>query len=205
MAVSRKRYVVDVIILFAVSILGVAGVRNAHAVGDWAFFLRYDPPAEITALAHDAGMSETGKRKFMRFSPELLTADELQQACGDFGIGCIKNQNIYILKDTTPEQRNRSVVTAGHEMLHVAWSRLTQEEKQELISHLSEQITTLEGDPVLNRFSRFQGNEYYNEAHSYLGTEVDRLSPALEEHYRQFFDDRQKIVRAFKNSPDSSR
>jgi chromosome segregation ATPase len=48
-------------------------------------------------------------------------------------------------------------------------------------------------------YAKTEPGERDNELHSILGTEVADLSPALEQHYRAYFSDRQKVVALFDN------
>ncbi len=197
----KRRTIIDLVLLAGVLLAGLAALRNADRIGDWWHFLRYEPPADVVRLRDEMRLSPEGEKLFYRFSPRFASREEIAKPCARPGLGCVAGTSIYILEEDSDAARLRSVVTAAHEMLHVAYSRLTPAEKTELRHALNEQIQLLQKHPVLLRFSNFRGEEYYDEAHAYIGTEVRRLTDRLEAHYRRYFTDRGRIVDAFEASP----
>lgn len=198
----NKRRLIDLIILLIVLVIGYFAVKNAIAIGDWLFFRSYTPSAEVEKIATDAGMSEEGRKLFYRLDPQFVDRKTINEECGTDALGCTVGKNIYILNDFTPRQYNRSIVTAAHEMLHVAWSRLGDNEIMALKADLDEQIKLIDTD-LLKKFRSFQGDDYYNEAHSYIGTEQPELTPDLQSHYEKYFDDRPKVINALQASPEN--
>lgn len=195
----RKRYVIDLVVLLAVLVAGYFAVKNATAIGDWWFFRNFTASAEVAQLATDAGMSEYGRKLFYRLDPQFVDRQTIQDRCGSDALGCTVGRNIYILNDFNATQYNRSVVTAAHEMLHVAWSRIS--DKESLEADLEEQIDLID-DHLYGKFSKFTGEDYWNEAHSYIGSEHPILIRELDEHYDQYFDDRAKVLNALRFSPE---
>lgn len=198
----NKRRLVDLIILFITLVIGYFAVKNATAIGDWLFFTRYTPSAEVEQIATDAGMSEYGRKLFYRMDPQFVDRRTINEECGTDALGCTVGRNIYILNDRTPSQYNRSIVTAAHEMLHIGYSRLTEDQLVTVNGELDKQIELIEGD-LLKKFNTFSGESYHNEAHSYIGTEEPRLIDSLEVHYKQYFDDRNKVLQALQASPEN--
>lgn len=198
----KKRTIIDLLVLLFVLVLGYIAVQNATAIGDWWFFRSYEPSEEVEQIATDAGMSEEGRKLFYRLDPQFVGRGEINQECGSDALGCTVGRNIYILNDFTPRQYNRSVVTAAHEMLHVSWSRLDENALESLKTALDEQIE-LVSDDLYDKFDDFAGEDYYNEAHSYIGTEQPILISELETHYDVYFDDRQKTLDALRFSPEN--
>jgi chromosome segregation ATPase len=88
-------------------------------------------------------------------------------------------------------------VTAAHEMLHVAYQRMSIFEQTHINQQLQVQLSKLQNPRILKlvgTYNRQDSRSVDNELHSILGTEVQNLSPKLEEHYRQYFTDRSSIV-----------
>ncbi len=197
----KKRTLVDLLILLFVLIVGYFAVRNATAIGDWWYFRSYTPSEEVVKLADDAGMSDYGRKLFYRLDPQFVDRITINEKCGSDALGCTVGRNIYILNDFTPRQYNRTIVTAAHEMLHVAWSRIGAEDLETLKDNFGEQIELIDAD-LFKKFRGFTGEDYYNEAHSYIGTEEPDLIKDLETHYEQYFDDRQKVINALQASPE---
>lgn len=201
----KLRTKVDLVILAVVMAAAALAVPNAQALGDWWHFLRYNPPAEIVALVNDSGMNDKGKRLFYRFSPELVTGDEMKERCLYLRLGCVEGTSIYILEGEEPgqKQHNQAVVTAAHEMLHVAYERLSQDEKAELHAMIDAEFKRNHHKTTERRLKEYAPEEYYNESHSLLGSEVESLQAPLEKYYAQYFSDRSKITRAYDASPEA--
>lgn len=197
----KKRHIIDLILLVVVLIGGLFAVRNATAIGDWWYFRSYTPSEEVAQIATDAGMSEEGRTLFYRLDPQFVNRREINEECGSDALGCTVGRNIYILRDFSPRQYNRSIVTASHEMLHVSYSRFDKNTLQWLKTALDEQIDLVSRD-LYDKFDDFTGEDYYNEAHSYIGSEQPELISELETHYRQYFDDRNKTIEALQYSPE---
>jgi hypothetical protein len=87
-------------------------------------------------------------------------------------------------------------------MLHVGYSRLDKNQLDVLQMALNEQIDLI-SDDLHQKFEQFEGNNYFNEAHSYIGTEQPILTSELEVHYKKYFDARYKTLEALKSSPEN--
>lgn len=195
----RKR--IDYIILLLVLLVGIFALKNAHAIGDWVHSLTYNPPAEISKLAEKASLNSKGKLLFYRFSPSLLGQNDLDKHCGMEKLGCTENRSIYILNYSNNEEFNQSTVTAAHEMLHVAYSRLNSSQKDDMNKLLDAELEKSTSKDIKDKLSGYPVAEYYDEAHSFIGTEMPTISAGLSEYYNKYFDNRDKIIEAFENSP----
>lgn len=181
--------------------LGTIAVFNAQNIGDWYHSMTYDPPEEIVEIADGAAMSDKGRMLFYRFSPRVFSANDISSLCGQETLGCAEGQSIYILTYSNDREYNQSVVTAAHEMLHVAYSRLSEEEKQNVDDMLEIQLNSPLLKNVVKKLADYPEADYFNEAHSYVGTEVANLNSELEDYYDTYFADRSKVVDAYKASP----
>lgn len=195
----RKK--LDLLFLTIVLVAGLFAVQNAVAIGDWWHAKRYIAPTEVIELANQAGMSAEGRRLFYRFSPQITNAQTIQTECGFERLGCTVGTTIYILESADDAEQRRNVVTAAHEMLHVAYSRLTTEKRQ----HLSELYDRALGHPgaakVRQALESYPAEEYDSEAHSFIGSELYLAGEELENHYASYFDDRSKSIQAAHYSP----
>ncbi|HSX29561.1 MAG TPA: hypothetical protein VLE73_03300 [Candidatus Saccharimonadales bacterium] len=196
----RKK--IDLIILLLVLVAGVFAIKNAQAIGDWWHSVQYHPPADVAKLADDAGMSPEGKKLFYRFSPQLVDAATLGQKCGNEKLGCTEGQSIYMLQFKDDGEYNRTIVTAAHEMLHVAYSRLNPKEVAELDTQLKTELDGYGASVVADQLKGYSSDDYYNEAHSFIGSQLSDISPQLEQHYKRYFDDRHKTATAYRESPE---
>lgn len=194
---------IDLVVLLAVLIAGFFALKNAQAIGDWWHAQRYDPPADIAKLAEDAGMSERGKQLFFRFSPQLVSEEQLAEICSGDKLGCVEGRSLYLLQFRNGEEYNRTIVSAAHEMLHVAYSRLLEQEKKRLEDLLDKELRKPTAAEVIKQLTAYPEADYFNEAHSFIGSEIPAVDAELEAHYRQYFADRLKTTEAFLRSPEA--
>lgn len=190
--------------LDCVFLLLVAGVviwvaQNRLEVRDWLFLRNYQPSAQIAQLATDAGMSDTGRRLFYRGDPQLVDKTAINQACGADIIGCTDEKDrIYMLQEDKPSDHQEIVVTAAHEMLHMAYRRLNKAglaAVDPLIQQNAEQLGS--GDIAKEAQRLTDSDQLLDEEHSLLGTEYSPLSAELETYYGRYFTDRQKVLDAY--------
>jgi len=196
----RKK--LDLLILLIVLVVGFFAARNAQAIGDWWHQQQYSPPTDIVQLADAAGMSETGRQLFYRFEPQIVSQSELDSLCSVEKLGCIEGRKIYLLQPANQTEANRTTVTAAHEMLHAAYSRLSSSEKQDLEPLLQAEMAKPAAASIAKELQGYDQADYYNEAHSFIGSELPGISAELESHYSRYFDDRAKTTAAYRASPE---
>ena len=193
-------------LLGVISLLLITGAvwawLNRQEIYDWQVVNSYTPTDEIAAIPTGASMTDRGKFLFYATEPVISEAEEFNQSCSRREataaiLGCYDGINIYIYRIDVPELDGIREVTAAHEMLHVAWSRLSDSERDRLGSHLEqvyERIKTDELEERMGYYGRQQPGERLNELHSILATEVVELDDTLERHYARYFSDRQVVV-----------
>jgi hypothetical protein len=195
---------------YFVSILTVGLIAGAFfawsqqtAIYDWYRLRNYIPAPEIVALADATRMTEVGRRHFYVQHPELNSREDFNKNCTDseFSIvlGCyVQGIGIYIYDVEDPRLNGIKEVTAAHEMLHVVYERLGNEEKNRLESQLTAVYEALPNEHRLHRVIELYRNKdpavVPNELHSILGTEIADLTPELENHYARYFSDRKAVV-----------
>lgn len=192
----RTPWWIDVLFLAALGFGIYQAALNRVAIGDWIFFRTYTPSAEITKLADDAGMSEEGRKLFYRTDPKLVSKEELVQLCDLENLGCItEDGHIFILRTTEDREYGQAVITAAHEMLHMAYRRTPKEELETLRELLQTEISRLGSQPLDEQLGATADEaEFYDEAHSILGTEYPRLLDDAEKHYERYFSDRNRVL-----------
>lgn len=205
MATSARRRKNDLGILLITLALGAVLILNAQTIGDWWFFQTYQPTTEITELASAAGMNETGRQLFYRFSPEIVDEQTMRDEC-DSNLGCTNGAHIYILQSNTQREYERNVVTASHEMLHVAWSRLSEKDKEIIAAAMEQQLQTPAALQTKREVRPYKNDgyleDYINEAFAYTGSEVGTINSTLENYYSRYFSDRYLSVAAYTRSPE---
>lgn len=183
-------------ILVLVVFLGWATL-NRVAIGDAIFFARYTPNAKTQQVALGAGLTPVGRRLLYRTDPQFDTLEQVNAACDIERLGCLSsNGQTFILDD--PTKPNQTIVTAAHEMLHLAYRRLPQDKKDELAPLLDQAIAqnAINTDINAELSDLKTPDDRRDEAHSLLGTEYQYIPPALESYYATYFSDRSKVLAA---------
>jgi hypothetical protein len=196
MAQLRTSRVFDVIFLALLGVLIWWAAVNRVAVGDWIYFLRYEPSSQVETVAKEAGLSDAGRRLFYRTDPTFADRATVTAACDIERLGCIDEKGrVFILDE--PGQHATAVVTAAHEMLHLAYRRLTEERKAALALLLDEGVRMNRPEGIDEQLANEQTTaDRREEAHSYLGSEYTDLPEDLEHYYAEYFSDRSKVLAA---------
>lgn len=188
--------------------IAVAGwlVLNRQYVIDQIVVWQYSPTKNIEQLVTDSGMGEKGKFYFYASRPALSDASSFNQECkrqeeSSAILGCYSGMRIFIYDIADERLAGIKEVTAAHEMLHAAYERMSENEQSTINTLLDaeyQNILAESGDDALKErmayYARTEPGEHNNELHSIIATEVTDISPELEAHFSQYFDDRQKVV-----------
>jgi hypothetical protein len=165
----------------------------------------YKPPTEVSELATQASMSAEGRRAFYLNTPKLEVQKEGLNLCASHDtkktiiLGCyVAGKGIYIQKVTDERLAGTMQITAAHEMLHAVYhNHLSAGERNDLDKELTRVFEDLNNPRLkkLIQIYRDRNPDHVNsELHSFLGTEVAKLSPKLEQHYAKYFVDRSVLV-----------
>ena len=202
---SQPRTVRNAVLLGLSAVLfALAGLIffNRQYVIDEARLFRYTPSAEVKSIAEMTTMKDEGKRYFYASHPEINDRQAFNSNCSDHGeetiiLGCYKALNIYIFDVTDPRLPGVKEVTAAHEMLHAAYDRLSDDERQRIDKLVKAEVDRI-ADPrladLVKVYNKTEPGELLNEMHSIVGTEVGDISPDLEQYYSRYFSDRAKVV-----------
>lgn len=161
--------------------------------------------SETIALVVDSGMSPNGQFFYKASEPVLAQADEFNEACrhnheqSEAILGCYVDQKVYVYSIKDERLEGIREVTASHEALHAVYERLSTGEKVYINDLLDKEYSKLaENDELRSRmdyYERTEPGQFHNELHSIIGTEKSEISRSLEEYYKKYFDDRQKVVK----------
>jgi hypothetical protein len=155
-------------------------------------------PDDVAAIAAATGMSEEGELIYRASTPEVEDDDDFNEHCSIEGgavLGCYYEGNVYVYAVTDERLAGTVEVTAAHEMLHAAYERLSPDERDRIDALVDEAIAAIpDDDPTFDDLELYPAAQHADEWHSRLGTEFAELSPALEEHFARYFDDRAKVV-----------
>lgn len=193
-------------VLNIAAVVGVAWVAgNTQRVVDQLVVWDFQPDDAIETYADRSGMNDEGRFLFYASRPVIASNETFDGTCSsrqeDVGIlGCyLPDDRLIFLYDVTDERLDGiEEVVASHEMLHAAWYRMTKEEQEELGPLLEAEVTARSDDTALAEtlafYAEAEPGERLNELHSIVGTEFADISPALEEHYAQYFGDRTALI-----------
>jgi hypothetical protein len=180
----------------------VIGTKYMQDIQDWSKLLRYQPPPPIARLATTTTMTDTARRLFYVNQPQIETRKSAQNLCKSSEhtvvLGCyVLGQGIFIQSVPDPRLEGVMEVTAAHEMLHVAYQRLSSVEQGKIDRQLQLAFVKLQNPRIKDLIGTYNEQDpsvVNTELHSILGTEVRNLNPELEAHYHNYFTDRSKIV-----------
>lgn len=202
---SARRVVVSLVL--TATLFGAAAwtFLNRQYIVDQMAVWQYQPSQAVRQLTDRSGMNDNGRFYFYAAAPRLDGTSAFNKECrrqeeNSAILGCYSGGKIFIydIKDTRLDGVRS--VTAAHEMLHVAYSRLSDHDRRQLTDMLDAEYQKLRttGDEAfrsrMEYYARTEPGERDNELHSIIGTEVAELPPALENYYARYFADRQKVV-----------
>ena len=212
MAGSAGRIVGRVVAALVVLVLIVGGAsayQNRQQISDFFAAQAFSPSPEMLALTERIEPTVIGERLFFASKPTLDASQRFNEQCSQVDhseeghvLGCFSGGRIHLFQVTDERLAGIVEVTAAHELLHAAFSRLSAEEKAALGEELRAAFDELSAnDPALARrmdvYRSLSTTAFANELHSVLGTEVRALPAWLEAHYSQWFENRGVIVDFF--------
>ena len=187
------------------TVTAVAG-RNYYDIYDWYKLRDYTPTPQIEKLATDSYMTDSAKNIFYVHDPQLNEKTAFNKNCPfaerTFVLGCYTGSDIYLLDVTEDKLTGVETVTAAHEMLHAAYSRLSLSDREEVDQLLHEAFAKQDDKrlkDLIEDYRKHDSASVPTELHSILATEVKRLDPKLEEYYSKYFTDRSKVVTEYEN------
>ena len=181
----------------------IVGVWHIQDFDDWEKLLTYQAPAQIARLATTTTMTDVARRLFYVNKPTIESKKLALNLCKSSEhtvvLGCyVVGKGIFLQDVTDPRLQGVMEVTAAHEMLHVAYQRMSLfDDRQKLNQQLKAALQQLQNPRIkqlIETYNEQDSDSVLTELHSILGTEVRDLSPELEQHYRQYFTDRSVIV-----------
>jgi len=201
---KKRGHIKGLLIALLCLVVAIVLFWNRQYIVDQLAVWQYQPSEEMASLVDRSGMDGAGEFYFYASHPQLQNATEFNQTCerkeeATAILGCYNGQYIYIYNVTNAQLDGIREVTAAHEMLHAAYARLSDSEKQRVNGLIDAEYKKLQSNKELAErlafYDRTEPGERYNELHSIIGTEVVAVSDELESYYSQYFDDRSKTVK----------
>ncbi len=197
--------IATIVSLFLVLIGSWLVVGNAQYISDSVVATQYQPSGEMRRIIADLKLTDEGQRFAAIGRPELSDQSTFNKYCRQHKeqsivLGCyISPYQIYVYNITDPQLDGIREVTTAHEMLHVAYDRLSAEERQRLGILLEQALPAVQAQDAtlaarLELYEKTEPGERQNELHSILGTEAADLPSELEEYYARYFKDRRVVT-----------
>lgn len=218
-------------LMVLLTVVVVFGIFVYFATGnlrrsDEAVLKAYQPSAEVAEIAEKTALADRGKATLYRSEPTFVDADAFVKYCltrsrGVESLACnvpkpgggpFGGRQIFLLKIDDPRFADHKYPAAVHEMLHTAYQRLSSGEKKRINALLDQELARHQDDAHLNTIIQTlkekkanDARAVYEELHSKFGVEYADLLPELEEYYKEYFNDRVKVVELFKSGGFNSR
>lgn len=182
--------------------LAIGIYSNQQYIIDRVTVAQYEPAANVQQLVERSAMTDRGRFHFYIGTPSVESTQRFNTQCDrrepqSAILGCYASGKIYIFDVPNEQLDGIEEVTASHEMLHVVFERLDQEEIDRLALLLEAEYEKVSDEAFRERmdyYARNQPGQRVNELHSIIGTEQANISPELEEYYRQYFTDRSVVT-----------
>lgn len=190
-------------------LLALAACNQQQNIRDYFDARSFTPSTEIIEVIDRIDLTPSGERIFLATHPQIQRSDVFNQHCrqGDHAhsghlLGCFTEGSIH-LYDVTDDRLGTVVeVTAVHELLHAAYARLSQRDRENLARQLTQYYEErIADDPELEErmavYSHLSASQFANELHSIFATEIDELPDWLEGHYARWLNNRAEILSLF--------
>lgn len=200
---KRNRYIIFFSTLIYLVLL-IVGYLNLTRFQDYLKLYNYDPPVAVSNLADQVTMNSYTRHLFYLNKPKILdTVSSFRSYCSEtkniIVLGCyqIGQKGIYLYKVDNPLLSGINQVTAAHEVLHSVYERLSDSDRKKLNSDLQYfydhelKDTNVKAEVAL--YIKYEPNSVYDEMSCTFGTELAKLSPALEKYYSKYFTNRLAI------------
>ncbi|HMR72579.1 MAG TPA: hypothetical protein PKD68_01070 [Candidatus Saccharibacteria bacterium] len=185
--------------------LSVVALLQRQQIADQLAVWQFQPSTQLESVAKRAGLNETGVFYLHASQAAIVDKEAFNQACGSLQseqtvvIGCYTSpeRRIYVYNVTDEQLDGVIETTTAHEMLHAAFDRLGERDRQtvtRLLEAEEEKITDSRLLQLIESYKKTEPNEVINELHSIIGTEVATISPELESYYARYFSDRVGVV-----------
>ncbi len=194
-----KRGIWQLLILIVLAALAL----NYQTILDQYTLATYHPTAAVAAIEPHLGLTDKGRALLYRANPQVDDKAAFNVNCqtskGELELGCYYHDRIFVLQIENTDLAPEMDVVMAHELLHAAWARLSQSERDKLTPELEQVYTGLNDQDLRDRmagYAKSEPGQESNELHSILGTEQAKLPADLETYYDQYFTNRSLITAA---------
>ena len=204
-----KRRVGPAIASFLVVALIVASSITAYLqrdnIRDLFTVWNFESTAEIDTYIERATMTDRAAFLFKASVPRVASSRTVNDACSSHeeGVGVLgcyipKSRSILLYNVTDERLDGIEEVVASHEVLHAAWDRMSEADRDAVAPLLEEAAAARSDDKDFTErmavYASLEPGQKLNELHSIIGTEVADIPAALETYYQTYFTDRSALV-----------
>ncbi|QIK61950.1 hypothetical protein G7068_01040 [Leucobacter viscericola] len=169
----------------------------------------FNPSPRTVQVMNSLQLTSTGERVFLASHPTVDGSQKFNEQCANVDhseeghvLGCFTGERIHLFDVTDKRVSGIVEVTAAHELLHAAYSRLSDGDRTALSEKLLNEydVMSTNNPELVDRMSVYKNlsdSAFANELNSVLGTEVRDLPTWLNNHYATWFKDRGALVDDF--------
>lgn len=188
-------------------------------------FKKYELTQDFIDIAEKTTLTQTAKDHFYKLEPRFVKADDFVKFCktvarGIEALACyppkpyggpFAGKTILLLQIDDPRFIDHKYSAAAHELLHALYDQLPSDEKARVNNLLNQELAKHQDDAHLQAaLSELEKvgkdeEEIVNELHSKFGVEYPEIASELETYYEQYFQDRQQVVKLYRQGGFASR
>ena len=174
---------------------------------DYIKSFAYQSTPEMDEIIKNLDLTGRGERILKATNPNLDSRETFNEKCDShkvevYVLGCYLTGDdmIHLYNVDTKELNGVKESTAAHELLHAVYNRLPFWEKSSLNNEMQKVYDSLdEKNEIKTSLELYKSDDFYDELHSRLGTEMKTLPDSLEKHYAAIFNDQDKVVDFYDN------
>lgn len=199
---NRKRLALLLIIFFALGGIFIF-MLNFQSIKDAIVAQRYIPTAEMQDIEQNLALTEKGATILHASSPEIVSKNSINSNCGIMEnaviLGCYYDSRIFINQEDSTGYDGLAETTTAHELLHAIWFRLQPSEQDNLTAELRNVFEDTPRD-FQETVAAYNEDEFNEELYVRSAIQLKELPDELENHYSQYFQNRQIIYNFYEES-----
>ena len=181
---------------------------NFSAIFDVINAQGYDPSQELAEIIKNLRLTPTGDRIMRGTRADLQDANAFNESCKSHNdttilLGCYVNGHIFVYNINDHDLRGVREATLAHELLHAAWGRMTNQQKEAIRPSLYKMYE--ENEDLRKHLKLYESTEFYDELHSIVGAQIEseKMPEDLRTHYAVYFTDQNLIANYYHKYNDN--
>lgn len=174
---------------------------NFQSLKDIYLSLTFTPSEPLKSIESSLSLTSLGDRIFRASMPSLESDhNSFEKSCYSEEdspeasvLGCFTDEKIFVYEISSEELAGVVESTSAHELLHAIYSRLSSSEHTSLTPVL-EEVYSSAPDEFRNSIELYPDSQRLEEIYVRSGTQLRDLPDSLEAHFKNYFENRDKIV-----------